>query len=264
MGGESTSPDLRWIHRSLPGSDIYFVANGGDVSQQVNVSFRVTGRLPQLWHADTGETSPATYQMEKGSTQVRLSLERGESVFVVFRKPTTQIAQTVAEPAWIPVPVRIGSWEVQFDAGRGAPLKIMLDELASWTVHADPGVKYYSGTATYSTAVDVPRDALAGATAVRLDLGDVKDLAEVAVNGRPLGILWKPPFAVDVTSALKAGSNQITVKVTNVWPNRIIGDKQPGATRIAYSSFDPYRADSPLLPSGLLGPVRFELQRQAH
>ena len=88
-----------------------------------------------------------------------------------------------------------------------------------------------------------------------MDLGDVKDLAEVSLNGRQLGVLWKHPFVVDVTDAIQVGENQLEVKVTNLWPNRIIGDKQPGAQRIAYATFDPYKADSPLLPSGLLGPV---------
>jgi len=97
---------------------------------------------------------------------------------------------------------------------------------------------------------------------VQLNLGDVKDLAEVTLNGRQLGILWKHPFVADVTGALHRGKNQLEVKVTNVWPNRIIGDKQPGAQRIAYSTFDPYKADSPLLPSGLLGPVTLSRVRQ--
>jgi hypothetical protein len=104
----------------------------------------------------------------------------------------------------------------------------------------------------------VDRGWLKKGSRVRMDLGDVKDIAEISINGRALGILWKKPFVVDVTDALKAGANRLEVKVTNVWPNRMIGDKQPGAQRIAYSTFDPYKADSPLLPAGLLGPVRVE------
>jgi Glycosyl hydrolases family 2, sugar binding domain len=90
---------------------------------------------------------------------------------------------------------------------------------------------------------------------VRLDLGSVKNLAEVSVNGKSLGVLWKTPFAIDITDNVRAGDNRLEVKITNLWPNRMIGDKQPGAQRIAYATFDPFKADSPLLPSGLLGPV---------
>jgi hypothetical protein len=90
-----------------------------------------------------------------------------------------------------------------------------------------------------------------------LDLGDVKNLAEVSVNGTSLGILWKRPFRVDVTGALKPGANQIEVKVTNLWVNRMIGDRQPDAsTKYTFTSPAFYKADSPLLPSGLLGPVQ--------
>ena len=95
------------------------------------------------------------------------------------------------------------------------------------------------------------------ARTVWLDLGDVKDVAEVAVNGKYLGILWKTPFKVDVTGALKPGSNQIVIEVTNLWVNRLIGDQQSYAVKkYTFTDFAPYKADSPLLPSGLLGPVR--------
>ena len=93
---------------------------------------------------------------------------------------------------------------------------------------------------------------------MRLNLGEVENIAEVTINGSSVGVLWKKPFVVDVTSALRPGKNRLEVKVTNVWPNRMIGDKQPGAQRIAYSTFDPFKADSPLLPSGLIGPVTVE------
>jgi len=127
--------------------------------------------------------------------------------------------------------------------------------LSSWTSNTDAGIKYFSGTATYVTQFTVQRDWLSKGSRVQLDLGDVKNLAEVRVNGRALGVLWKTPFEVDITDALQSGRNRLEVKVTNLWPNRMIGDKQPGAHQIAYATFDPYKADSSLLPSGLIGPV---------
>jgi beta-galactosidase/beta-glucuronidase len=118
-------------------------------------------------------------------------------------------------------------------------------------------VKYFSGTATYSKTIQAPADWFKAGAKLWLDLGDVKNLAEITINGRPLGILWKTPFRMDVTSALKAGANTLEIKVANLWVNRLIGDEQPGATKkYTYTAVEFYRADSPLLPSGLIGPVR--------
>ena len=119
-------------------------------------------------------------------------------------------------------------------------------------------MKYFSGTATYSKTVAIPGSALTPGAHYWLDLGDVRDVAEVAVNGKSLGIQWKTPYKVDVTDALKPGSNQIVIQVTNLWVNRLIGDPQSYAVKkYTFTDFAPYKADSPLLPSGLLGPVRF-------
>jgi hypothetical protein len=118
-------------------------------------------------------------------------------------------------------------------------------------------VKYFSGTGTYTKTIQAPADWFKTGAKLWLELGDVKNLAEVAVNGQPLGLLWKTPFRVDMTSALKAGTNTLEIKVTNLWVNRLIGDQQPGAAKkYTYTAVQFYRANSPLLPSGLLGPVR--------
>jgi hypothetical protein len=150
-----------------------------------------------------------------------------------------------------------GSWDVRFQANRGAPAQISLDKLASWSENGDAGVKYFSGTATYTKTIDAPAGWFKAGARMWLDLGDVKNLAEVSVNGKPMGIAWKPPFRIDVTSALKPGANQLEVKVTNLWVNRLIGDQQPGGgTKYTYTTQAFYQQNSPLLPSGLLGPVR--------
>ncbi len=117
-------------------------------------------------------------------------------------------------------------------------------------------MKYFSGTGTYTKSVDAPAAWFKSGARVWLDLGDVKYLAEVTVNGKPLGIVWHTPFRVDATGALKPGANQVTVKVTNTWVNRLIGDEQLGVTtKITFADVRPYHANSPLMPSGLLGPV---------
>jgi beta-galactosidase/beta-glucuronidase len=150
-----------------------------------------------------------------------------------------------------------GPWDVSFQPNRGAPPKISLDKLSSWAVNADTGVKYFSGTGTYSKTIQAPADWFKTGAQLWLDLGDVKNLAEVSVNGKPLGIVWKTPFRVNVTGALKPGANALEIKVTNLWVNRLIGDQQPGVTKkYTYTAQQFYRADSPLLPSGLLGPVQ--------
>ncbi len=253
------TPDTRalsFVHRHVDQGDLYFILNGSDANQNMQASFRSSGKAPQLWHADTGKIAPASYYTEGERTEVPLKLQPHEAVFVVFRDNASAPTRLIKEPTSEALATISGPWEVSFPPDRGAPSHAHFVELASWTANSDPGVKYFSGTATYTTTFTADKRGLGKGGRVQLDLGDVKDLAEVSLNGQPLGVLWKHPFAVDVTGALHAGKNQLEVKVTNVWPNRIIGDKQPGAQRIAYSTFDPYKADSPLLPSGLLGPVK--------
>ena len=148
-----------------------------------------------------------------------------------------------------------------FQADRGAPAKSLFDGLTSWSENSDPGVKYFSGKATYAKTLEAPADWFKPEAHLWLDLGDVKNLAEVAVNGKSLGIVWKPPFRVEVTDAMKPGANTLAIGVTNLWVNRLIGDQQPNVVK-KYTFTTPlfgrgfYQAGSPLLPSGLLGPVR--------
>jgi hypothetical protein len=151
-------------------------------------------------------------------------------------------------------------WSVSFQQGRGVPETVGFHHLVSWTElplpTSDDGVKYYSGTATYSKTIEVPADDLAHGAHLWLDLGDVREIAEVTVNGADLGILWKTPFKVDGTGEIRPGKNRIEIRVTNFWVNRMIGDQQPWALKkYVFADFTPYKADSPLLLSGLLGPV---------
>ena len=129
--------------------------------------------------------------------------------------------------------------------------------LSSWSDNPDAGVKYFSGTGAYEGTIDAPPVWFKPGERLWIDLGAVKNLAEVAVNGKAMGILWHPPYRLDVTGVLKPGPNQLAVRVTNAWVNRLIGDRQPGAAATyTFADVTPYKADSPLLPSGLLGPVQ--------
>jgi hypothetical protein len=161
------------------------------------------------------------------------------------------------KPAEMAIGAVEGAWNVSFQRDRGAPDTITLDALTSWSDSPHAGVKYFSGTATYTKTVQAVPSWFAKGAALWLDLGDVQNVAEVSVNGVPLGVLWKKPFRADMTGSLKPGPNTIEVKVTNLWVNRIIGDRQPDAPK-QYTFTRPvvYKANSPLLPSGLLGPVR--------
>jgi hypothetical protein len=247
---------LRFVHRKLADGDVYWVSNTNDRPEILEATFRVQGKDPELWHADTGVVEPAPYSIANGRTTVPLRLDPNDAVFVVFRKAATEPSRTLPVPAESALTSITGAWDVAFQPDRGAPARISLDSLSSWSDNPDPGVKYFSGTATYTKTIQAPADCFKAGTKLWLDLGDVKNIAQVTVNGTPFGILWKTPFRVDVTSALKAGANALEIKVTNLWVNRLIGDQQPNVSKkYTYTAMQFYRADSPLLPSGLLGPV---------
>jgi len=247
---------LLFVHRKLADGDLYFVDNRNNRTEQVDATFRVTGKAPQLWHSDTGKTEPASFKIADGRTTVPLTLEPWGSVFVVFRTPTHETSRMLPAKTETQLAAVDGVWKLSFQPDRGAPPSIMVDKLFSWSDSGNEGVKYFSGTGTYTQAIQVKPEWLKDHAHVWLDLGDVKNLASVTVNGKPLGVVWHAPYRVEVTSALKTGANEITIKVTNAWVNRLIGDQQPGtAKQYTFTTEKPYKADSPLQASGLLGPV---------
>jgi len=248
---------LMFVHRALPDSDLYWVVNGNARAETLEASFRVTGKEPELWHAETGLVEPVSYLIANGRTVVPLRLKADDAVFVVFRKAATFPARALPEPVEADLAMISGPWDVAFQAGRGAPDKAVFETLSSWSKNPDQGIKYFSGVGSYAKIVEAPAEWFSTGAKLWLDLGDVKNLAEVTVNGQALGTLWKTPFRMDVTSALKPGANTLEIKVANLWVNRLIGDKQPGVVKTyTYTAVEFYKADSPLLPSGLLGPVK--------
>lgn len=249
---------LLFVHRILGDGDIYFVENRSDRSAEVNATFRVAGKEPEFWYAETGRSEPASFTIADGRTTVPLKLEAWGTVFVVFRKPARATFRTLPMPFEKQVAIVSGPWKVSFPPNWGAPQSITLDTLASWSDSKDAGVKYFSGTGTYTQIIQAPAAWFRNGAHLWIDLGDVKNLAEVEVNGKPLGVVWHAPYRVDATAALKPGANELSIKVTNAWVNRLIGDQQPGAIQYTFADVKPYRADSPLLPSGLLGPVTVE------
>jgi hypothetical protein len=235
--------------------EIYFLDSRAETEIAFDASFRVTGKTPELWYSETGKTAPVSYSIAGGRTTVPLKLEPWGSVFVVFRKAAKEQTRTLPALKETTLATVDGAWNVAFQAGRGAPASVKFDKLISWPESADTGVKYFSGIGTYTKTITAPAAWLKGGQ-VWIDLGDVKNIAQVSVNGKELGTVWHRPFRVEATGALKAGQNQITVKVINAWVNRLIGDEQPGVTeKITFADFKAYKADSPLLSSGLIGPV---------
>jgi len=251
----SSDADMEFVHRKLTDGDIYLVDNRSDKETAVDVAFRVTGKEPELWHAETGTTEAVTYRIADGRTTVPLQLEPWGTVFVVFEKPTSKSSRIVPRAEERSLTTINEGWTVSFEPGRGAPSSTPMEKLSDWSESSDPGVKYFSGIATYTKTVQASPDWFGQGARLLLDLGDVRNLAVVTVNGKEVGEAWHAPYRLDVTSALKPGTNEIQVKVVNAWVNRLIGDEQPGATKITFTDVKPYKANSPLQPSGLLGPV---------
>jgi len=423
LAGMGTDPDcaftgasgkMAWIHRTAGDAEIYFVSNQTALPQEVQCTFRVGGKAPELWYADTGAIEAApVWSEQSGRTTALLRFEPSGSVFVVFRKAsatpdhlvsvkapvmeetalapkieiraasyeakdgagaanvTTKVATMVAsgetsipatnntfsDPAYlhvkqlrieytidgkpmsktadensglelvsvggqdrpesfavhegesgpvllafqagtyefgaaqakrarvdvaaIPPAIEIaGPWNVLFPPKLGAPASVTLDKLTSWTQHPDSGVRYFSGTAEYEKEMDIPKELFGPGAVLYLDLGSVREIAEVTLNGKELGIWWKPPFAADVSCIARPGANTLKVRVTNLWVNRLIGDEQypddcewngkalkrwpewfldhqprPSSERITFTTWKHYAKDSTLVESGLLGPV---------
>ena len=177
-------------------------------------------------------------------------------MFVLFTEDTSDgsLALPVNEPET--VAILEGPWEVSFQEGRGAPGTAVVEELKSLSLSDVPGIKYFSGKATYSKSFSIRKKDLRKGR-MFLDLGEVKDIASVRVNGTEMGTVFTHPFKVEITGALRRGRNEVEIEVTNVWHNRIVGDMQPGVRdKITYTPIDFFTAEEPLLPSGLLGPVR--------
>jgi hypothetical protein len=404
---------LAYVHRIAGKADIYFISNQRRQFDSAECTFRVSGKIPELWHPDTGviEAAPV-WSTQDGRTTVRLDFEPAGSVFVIFRQaagstdhvialnspvvtetvtgPKLEIQHAVytatdgaggmdvtaklselthdgqfavavsndtfdrdpavnhvkelrvdytldgkpghavvrendmltlpvtaasghspqwetsageapvvkawsdgrvelrtasgkvlhADAAGVPAPLEIaGAWSLNFPPNWGAPPSVTLDKLISWTAHPNDGVRYFSGTAAYEKEIEISAEQLNAGRELWLDLGVVKNFAEVSLNGRNSGVLWKPPFRVNVTAAAKSGVNKLVVRVTNLWPNRLIGDEQlppdrewngkqltawpqwfldgkPSPTgRLTFTTWHHWTKDSPLLESGLLGPV---------
>ena len=259
--GLSDAGTIDWIHRTMSdGTEIYFVTSRWETPESVTCAFRVSGKQPELWNPVTGERRDATaFRQENGCTLVPLAFDPCGSTFVIFRKairPNVNGTAASNYPTLKPQLELGGGWDVSFDPKWGGPEKIRFDELVDWTKHAENGIKFYSGTAIYRKTFTLPTAPDKGRQLI-LDLGDVREVAEVRVNGKELGVVWTRPARVNITSAVKTGVNELDVTVVNLWPNRLIGDAAlPPEKRLTETNARKFVSKSPLLSSGLLGPVR--------
>ena len=260
-------------HRTMKNADIYFISNqsGSRISQPV--SFRVAGRVPEFWQAVTGERREVpVWQAQGDRTEVMVTLEPLESVFVVFAKPSVGdvSAPGRARSPSAPKAVSVSyekeltcDWTLSFESDplhRGPAKPLAMSALSDLTKSADPAVKHYSGTVVYRTKFTAAKPA--PGERVVLSFGSVREIARVKVNGRDVGGLWTAPYEVPVADALKDGVNELEVEVCTSWVNRLVGDASlPAGKRPTWISTGGYKPNSPLRPAGLVGPVRLSVSR---
>jgi len=247
---------ISFVHRRLNDGEIYFICNRQDYKVKVQSHFRTQGRIPELWYADSGEMVPVSYSQNGDGTDIHLELDKHEAVFVLFHDPTNQRIRAVPTVFRVPLASVNGPWTVSFEQPTQPREELVLQKLKPWNDLGD--VKYFSGTASYQTTVPIPEPWLEEHIVLELDLGAVKNVAEIIVNGVSAGIVWKAPFRIPISALLHPGENRLIVRVTNLWPNRLIGDRQPGVLPVTTTSYSPFTAHSPLLQSGLLGPIKIE------
>ncbi|MBN1489456.1 MAG: discoidin domain-containing protein [Phycisphaerae bacterium] len=274
LTGDSTTieakpdePVLEYIHRRDGQTDIYFISNRAERMVTADVRFRIDNRPPQLWDALTGQVRALpVFSQADGRTSVPLEFIPYGSCFVLFRKDAPAAPATPNDrnfATFMYVSEVTGPWTVRFDPIWGGPASVEFDSLVSWTTRPEDGIRFYSGTATYEKTFDLPASfAASPGSRLWLDLGNVRQLADVRLNGKELGILWTMPFRVDITNAVRPTGNRLEVEVVNFWPNRVIGDASlPPEQRRTNTNIRKLTAETPLVESGLLGPVMLQVAK---
>jgi hypothetical protein len=279
----SSGNNLRFIHRSLQNLDIYFVSNRTDTTVNTICQFRVEEGTPALWDPVSGEITPLSqYERQSYITAIPMQFEAFQSFFVVFnRKGKVDGASKSEKPVnFQPLTVVSelkNSWDVNFDTKWGGPGKVKFDGLSDWSQNKDKGIKYYSGLVTYETSFNLPDQFdLDKSGEIYLDLSEVYNIARITLNGKDLGVIWTSPWRVKITRVVKKTGNKLTIAVANLWINRLIGDaymsydgqvnnqwpewllqgKPRTSGRYTFTTYDYYKKDSPLVKSGLTGPVK--------
>lgn len=274
---------VRYTHRTAENWDIYFVSNTADQSITFEGNFRTVKGAPELWDAVTGKSKPVVqFKAAAGITTMPLQLAAYQSCFVVFSKDNKWAPSKAATGTTLhTVATLTGPWQVSFDPKWGGPANTVFNTLTDWSKNPAEGIKYYSGLATYHQTFDLPTAKTKEKTPLYLDLGKVKNMARITLNGKDLGVVWTAPWRIDISAELRAGNNELKIEVANLWANRLIGDEkkpddgikndqwpdwllhnQPRTSgRYTFTTSKQYKADSPLQESGLLGPVTLVEER---
>lgn len=251
---------IDFIHRSTPEAEIYFVINREKQQVKTTCLFRVNERRPEIWDAVSGKIGYPSFNEVDGRISIPLHFDVFQSVFVIFPRKTDKTL--AGHQAWLwqdpsrlkPLQEIAGPWTVKFDTAWGGPEEARFDRLQDWSAHPDDRIRYYSGKAEYITSFD-----LSGkpdrTKCLFLDLGIVKNICRVKLNGRDLGIVWTAPWRIDIAGVIRSGRNELEIVVINLWPNRLTGDAAlPPEKRLTNTNIV-FKSNAPLLPSGLLGPV---------
>ena len=239
--------ELRYVHRDAGDRQIYWIRNFSSDRVRAQVFLRDANGARTVFNPETGEVLPGVLEGDF------LTLEADQALFVVTERGARE-APAYTAPKELGEAALRRAWTVTLD-GPGAPEGTQVfDNLQSLTEFENPGIKYFSGTATYTNSFILGKKETADG--LRIELGDVFFMADIYVNGEHAGFLWKAPYSLDWFGKLNPGENTIKVRVINLWPNRLIGDAQPGAEKSTFTAMPFFRAGSPLLPSGLVGPVK--------
>jgi len=272
----TASGSIRYIHRSLPDRDIYFISNRTSVPVDDVCLFRDGTLNAELWDAVTGEIRYLNDLTQTGKgVSLKVKLDASQSFFVVFYRSGRADEATKPDfPEKRMIATLEGPWTVAFDTLWGGPEEVVFDALTDWTVRPEEGIRFYSGIARYSKQFDMPETT--GKPEIFLDLGMVKNMARVRLNGKDLGVVWTSPWQVNITDAVKEKGNTLEIDVANLWANRLIGDEsfpddgvkdgkwpdwvvngtQRPSRRYTFTTHRFYKKDDPLLESGLRGTVR--------
>ncbi len=259
----SPEDNVHYIHRELEGGDLYFLTNQSGREIYIDPAFRISGKQPELWNAMNGAVRHLPEFADDGrTTRIPLHLPAQGSTFIVFRKDASAGDAPRGPAGNFDQPVETlpveGTWKVTFTKPDSTTFSETFDTLQDWSKHPDTAIRYFSGSALYE--ISIPEIPLANHKRIVLNLGDVGMLAKVTVNGKMAGPLWIAPYEIDITDLCEPGKNTIGVKVTNTWVNSLIGEQRlsPNERRL-WTIVNPYRADSPLQSSGLIGPVQMRI-----
>ena len=251
-----------WTHRTMPGADIYFLSNQSGEKIDITPTFRVTGLKPQIWDAVTGDVRLLhDYSQSQHGISVPMMLEPGQSQFIVFTSDSTGDVHTGYNDNF---PLRQellevgGSWTVVFDNPViNVRKKQTFNTLWDWSVSDNDAIKYYSGTAEYSTEFTL--DSISAGKDIFINLGKVGVMAEVTVNGKFAGGTWIHPYVLNVTDLVKPGKNTLKIDVVNLWRNYLVKEKSlPSDQQKTWMVVSDVERNEALQPSGLLGPVKLE------